>query len=442
MIISQVIRPNSSISSAALFQSYIQVRNRTLSLVQNLNEEYAAMQSMPDASPIKWHLAHSTWFFETFILKRFKTDYQTFDPDYDFLFNSYYNSINQNRLARDKRGSISKPNLEEVINYRNYVDNYIEELIEEDLLRFRPNIISEIFKALILGINHEQQHQELILTDIKHALFKQPLKPIFSEYSHKAIMQSKVLPAKKSEYLYNEGCLVEIGYQNTEAWNDFAYDNEGPRHKTYLEPYLISSQLITNNEYQEFMEDNAYSRPELWLSDGFDFIRANNINSPLYWFKEDNQWQIFTLGGSFKLNPNEPVCHISFYEAEAFARWSNARLLRETEWEHYAETQFNKKNLEESNFQEENIFHPVTNSSKIFGNLWQWTQSSYSPYPNSKELTGAFGEYNGKFMINQMVLKGGSCASPRAHFRTSYRNFFYPTQRWQFMGIRLAKDIN
>ncbi len=236
--------------------------------------------------------------------------------------------------------------------------------------------------------------------------------------------------------------MVEIGHSKNNLWNDFCFDNETPRHQVYLEPYLINSQLVTNSEFQEFIDDNAYNRPELWLSDGFDFIKTNNINCPLYWFNEEGDWQIFTLGGIVKLNPHEPVSHVSFYEAEAFARWRKARLARETEWESFAEEIFSKRNILTSHFQEGNIFHPLTsNELQTYGNLWQWTMSPYSPYPGYEELPGALGEYNGKFMINQMVLRGGSCATPRSHIRSSYRNFFYPHQRWQFTGIRLAQDV-
>lgn len=432
-----------STSTNTILNLFIQVRNKTLDLVRDLNEEDTCLQSMTDASPTKWHLAHSSWFFETFLLKKFKTNYKEFNPDFNFLFNSYYNSIGRNRFPRSKRGLISKPTLQEVINYRKHIDNSIIELMEKGLLESKANTVHEIISILTLGIHHEQQHQELIITDIKHVLSKNPLKPIFSDYTRKIILGSKSTISKKSEYIYQPGGIVEIGYRDGDSTTDFCFDNEIPSHPVYLEPCLISSQLVTNSEFQEFMEDDAYNRPELWLADGFDFIKANNIHCPLYWFKEDSKWQIFTLGGVFKLNPKEPVVHVSFYEAEAFARWRKARLVREVEWESFAEEPFSKRNILTSNFQENNIFHPLaTNELQVYGNLWQWTMSPYSPYPGYKELPGTLGEYNGKFMINQMVLKGGSCATPRSHIRSSYRNFFYPQQRWQFMGIRLAQDVS
>ncbi len=434
-----------SLNKTTILESFIQTRNKTLDLIQGLNEEDACIQSMPEASPTKWHLAHTTWFFETFLLKKFKANYQEFNSEFSFLFNSYYNSIDAKRIPRSERGLISRPSYQEVINYRNYVDSNIEELLEKDLSQFKANINDEIFRILVLGINHEQQHQELIITDIKHALFTNPLKPTFSEYTRQAILQAQTVIAHGSEFIYQAGSMVQIGYHQNGLWNDFCFDNETPRHQVYLEPYLISAQLTTNSEFQEFIEDNGYNRPELWLSDGFDYIQTNKIHCPLYWFKQDpdNDWQVFTLGGVVDLNPHEPVSHVSFYEAEAYARWRQARLVREGEWEYFAEQEFNEQNLLESNFQETNVFHPLASrAEQLYGNLWQWTASAYNAYPGYKELAGALGEYNGKFMINQMVLKGGSCATPKSHIRPSYRNFFYPSQRWQFMGIRLAQDVS
>jgi ergothioneine biosynthesis protein EgtB len=410
-------------------EAYRLVRRQTELLAEPLEPEDFVVQSMPDASPVKWHMAHTTWFFETFLLKTVIPDYQPRFPQYNYLFNSYYNTIGE-RIARDKRGLLSRPSISEVWRYRQEIDARMEDWLaqvdESTLAQFAP--------ILTLGLNHEQQHQELILTDLKHAFASNPLRPIYRdrEPDHES---SPVGPLSWSSF---EGGVREIGHR---AGTGFAFDNEGPRHPEYVEAFAIANRPSTNREYLAFMADGGYDRPEFWLSDGWAARNRLGWSAPLYWEQANGQWLTMTLAGMIPLNLDEPVTHISFYEADAFARWSDARLSTEAEWEVAA-----LDPVEGNNFIESSRYHPAPirpdepGLIRMFGDVWEWTRSPYSPYPGYKPAAGALGEYNGKFMCNQMVLRGGSCATPKTHIRATYRNFFGPEARWQFSGIRLARD--
>ncbi|MCH7805897.1 MAG: ergothioneine biosynthesis protein EgtB [Proteobacteria bacterium] len=376
------------------------VRARTEALAAPLSPEDMVVQSMPEVSPTKWHLGHTTWFFETFILKNFDSAYKVFDEAYNYLFNSYYNAAGD-RQPRPKRGMLTRPPLSDVMAYRAQVTEAMLVLIG---LAEKHKDWPGILKLLELGCHHEQQHQELLLTDIKHVLFQNPLKPAYS--------QAAPDKAKKTEKLswrgFAEG-LVEIGHDGP----GFSFDCEGPRHKVYLNAFELASRPVSNAEYLEFIEDGGYARPDHWLSDGWAHICQKELSHPLYWERRDQEWHEFTLRGEQPLDPGAPVCHLSYYEAEAYARWAGARLPAEAE-------------LEIS------VDGP--------GEVWQWTSSAYSPYPGFKAAKGAVGEYNGKFMCSQMVLRGGSGATSPGHWRPTYRNFFYPPDAWQFTGLRLARD--
>jgi len=420
---------NEYLSKEQITQGYKAVRELSGILAEPLEIEDYVIQSMPDVSPTKWHLAHTSWFFETFILSKAVEGYQSPSPQYAYLFNSYYVQAGE-RHYRPKRGLISRPTVEETYNYRNHVD--------ESMLRFMEDAGEKEWKeyapSIEIGIHHEQQHQELILTDIKHVFSENPLRPAYAGKSGKGKGSSK--PASWKEFA---GGLYSIGH----GGGGFGYDNEFPAHKEYLEPYRLCSRLVTNGEFMEFIEDGGYEAPELWLSQGWATVEANNWKAPLYWERGRNGWENFTLSGMRDLAPEEPVCHVSFFEADAYSRWAGARLPTEAEWEVAAGDM-----PSEGNFVDDRTFHPVSASGEaakdallqMYGDVWEWTQSSYSPYPGYKTLPGALGEYNGKFMCNQYVLRGGSCATSKSHIRKTYRNFFPPDARWQFMGIRLAKD--
>lgn len=394
-----------------LLTEFLAVRELTRKLAEPLSEAHAQLQSMPDASPAKWHLAHTTWFFETFILCQYDKHYKRLDEEYNYLFNSYYNGIGK-QYPRAKRGEMVKPSMVEVIAYRDYVDEHITRL-------FQSHGNQELIGLLELGMHHEQQHQELLLMDVKHGLFHEPKQPAYSKTEEiVSITETPLMWQRLDEGVY------EIGHSDI----SFAYDNEKPRHKTYLYSFEIVNRPVTNAEYLEFIQDNAYSNPELWLADGWAFIQQNKINKPFYWQQRDDEWFEYTLYGWQTLDPNASVSHVNYYEANAYACWAGKRLPTEAEWEvatPNVDDQFNIQNLLVGN-----SLHDV----------WQWTSSSYSPYPGFEPFSGVAGEYNGKFMCNQYVLKGGCCITPPNHIRSSYRNFFYPHQSWMYSGIRLAGD--
>jgi ergothioneine biosynthesis protein EgtB len=377
------------------------------------------LQSMPDCSPSKWHLAHTTWFFETFILAG-APGYRLFDPRYKHLFNSYYKQLGAHPF-RGSRGLMSRPSLEEVHAYRHWVDQAIDRSFDQ--------LSSEAKELLELGLNHEQQHQELILTDIKHALWSSPLR------AERSIGLRAIENTISAKWIGFDKGVYEVGHSG----EGFAFDNEGPRHEVLLQDFQIASRQVTNSEYLEFMRDGGYRKPELWLSDGWDAVNSQQWNAPLYWEERDGNWLEFTFAGMREIDPAAPVCHVSYYEADAFARWSGSRLPREEEWE-VASLQAGMKHA--GAFSDAGRFQPEPAQSEApqwFGNVWEWTSSPYIGYPGFVPAAGLVGEYNGKFMCNQFVLRGGSCATPRSHIRATYRNFFPPHARWQFMGIRLAK---
>ncbi|HKW15884.1 MAG TPA: ergothioneine biosynthesis protein EgtB [Terriglobales bacterium] len=406
------------LACSPLRPKFQEVRSTTLRLTEPFSAEDQMLQSMPDCSPAKWHLAHTTWFFETFILNQL-SGYRSFDPSFKQLFNSYYKQLGSHPY-RGSRGLMSRPSLQDVHAYRAHVD--------EAMLRHLDAPDERTASLIELGLNHEQQHQELIVTDMKHALWSMPLRP-------ERVNQPRAITSSTPiSWVDFEGGIHEIGY----AGESFAFDNEGPRHKILLQPFSIASRLVTNAEYLEFMNDGGYRRPELWLSDGWDVVNAQGWHSPLYWEEEDGTWSEFTFDGLRELDLSAPVCHVSYYEADAFAHWSKARLPREEEWEVAAASARRK-----GTFLESRKLHPQPSAgeglAQIFGDVWEWTASPYVAYPGFRPAAGAIGEYNGKFMCNQFVLRGGSCATPEGHIRATYRNFFPPHARWQFMGIRLAK---
>jgi ergothioneine biosynthesis protein EgtB len=421
----------------SLRDRFNQIRKFTYGLCVNLEPEDCVVQSMPDVSPTKWHLAHTTWFFETFILKKFVPGYRAEVPEYAYLFNSYYNAAGDMH-RRDLRGLISRPTVSEAQRYRASVDLHIEELLSNP----DENLLDEIEPILVLGFHHEQQHQELLISDIKHVFAQNPLYPVFRET--KIAGRSSAMPGSQSSpvhFIDFEETVTAIGYDGDE----FAYDNEGPRHQALVPAFSLATRPVTNGEYIAFIEDNGYSRPELWLSLGWMTVNEQRWNAPLYWTKRDGAWWNFTLSGLRPVNESEPVTHISYFEADAYANWAGARLPTEFEWERAA-----LSCPVEGNFVETELFHPAAGPVQrpeqrqrlvqMFGDVWEWTRSAYSPYPGYRAAPGALGEYNGKFMCNQYVLRGGSCATSRTHIRRTYRNFFQPEKRWQFTGLRLARD--
>jgi len=411
-----------------LLARFHQIRNFTTGLCANLEPEDFVVQSMPDVSPTKWHLAHTTWFFETFILKKFVAGYRPEVPQYAYLFNSYYNAAGDMH-RRDLRGLISRPTVKEAQRYRSSIDSHIDDLLSNAA----EKLFDEIEPILILGIHHEQQHQELLVTDIKHVFAQNPLYPVFREQKI-GIVPTQTTPM---HFLDFEEKTVEIGHDG----RGFAYDNESPRHRALIPAFSMASRPVTNGEYIAFIEDNGYARAEFWLSLGWLTVNEQHWQSPLYWTKRDGRWWNFTLSGFRPVDENEPVTHVSYFEADAFANWTGARLPTEFEWERAA-----AKIDIEGNFVESEIFHPcpapvsADDLHQMFGDVWEWTRSAYSPYPGYRAVPGALGEYNGKFMCNQYVLRGGSCATSQSHIRRTYRNFFQPEKRWQFTGIRLARD--
>ena len=428
MIKTSSMHTESASLSNKWLERYDEVRNQTLKLVETLVPDDQMVQSMPEASPTKWHIAHTTWFFETFILAPHLRDYVLFDARFSSLFNSYYKRLGEHP-HRAIRGTFSRPTLDQIRLYRTHVDNGIRELLDRE-------VSAEILRLLELGLNHEQQHQELIITDIKHAFWINPLRPSYQPGQIR-VVESAAAPL--TWCCFGEG-VFEAGHDK----RSFAFDNELPRHFTYIKPFRIASRLVTNKEYQAFMADGGYTRPELWLSDAWDHVCEKGWTAPLYWAQAGDEWTQFTCRGTLPLNPSEPVCHVSFYEADAFARWVGARLPTEFEWEVAADSAKDPAKTY-GNLLESETYHPrpaaaQTGLQQIFGDTWEWTSSPYSAYPGYCPPTGLEGEYNGKFMCNQIVLRGGSCATPVSHIRKSYRNYFPPQARWQFSGIRLAYD--
>jgi ergothioneine biosynthesis protein EgtB len=419
--------------AANLTQRYLQTRRFTERLCEPLAVEDFVVQSMPDASPTRWHLAHTTWFFETFVLARWVSDYRTVDPHYQYLFNSYYNGVGE-QFPRAQRGLLTRPTVAEVFEYRHAVDQQMTRL----LATLGDADMQEAAQIIELGIHHEQQHQELLLTDIKHAFSCNPLWPTYRATSPATSTRNDKADSKPSSWAAYAGGVVEIGHQG----NGFAFDNERPRHRVFLNPFEIQSSLVTAGEFLAFMQDGGYARPDLWLSLGWSTVRERKWSAPMYWAEKDGVWQQFTLSGLRPVIAEEPVCHLSYFEADAFARWSGARLPTEAEWEHAAGGE-----ALAGSFAEAERFHPkaIENDraklTNLFGEVWQWSSSPYTPYPGYVAPPGALGEYNGKFMCNQYVLRGGSCATPASHLRSTYRNFFPPDTRWQFAGLRLARDV-
>jgi len=412
--------PTDSYACNSLRLRYQEIRKTSLELTRHYTTEEQMLQSMPDASPLKWHLAHTTWFFETFILAEYLPGYRAFDTRYKHLFNSYYKRLGSHPY-RGSRGLMARPSLDEVHAYRSWVDHEME--------RYFASSSDLKFELIELGLNHEQQHQELILTDIKHALWSMPLRP---EATSDRPARSELLVM---DWIGIEGGIYNIGHSGEE----FAFDNEGPRHEALLSPFEIASRQVTNREFLEFIEDDGYRMPELWLSDGWDTVCAQGWTAPLYWEQSNGVWCEFHYSGMRPIDLRAPVCHVSYYEADAFARSKGARLPREEEWEVAAR----RRDFAPSGiFLEDRKFHPQPlegATEQWMGNVWEWTASPYVPYPGFVPASGVIGEYNGKFMCNQYVLRGGSCATPTSHIRATYRNFFPPHARWQFTGIRLAR---
>jgi ergothioneine biosynthesis protein EgtB len=418
-----------------LLTRFHQIRNFTNGLCAGLEPEDCVVQSMPDVSPTKWHLAHTTWFFETFILKKFNPGYRSEIPQYAYLFNSYYNAAGDMH-RRDLRGLISRPTVREAQRYRASIDSHIDNLLS----RADENLLDEIEPILVLGFHHEQQHQELLVTDIKHVFAQNPLYPVFRK--PKTGGQSSATPGSQSlplHFIEFDEATFEIGHDG----RGFAYDNEGPRHRALVPAFSLATRPVTNGEFMAFIEDKGYTRPEFWLSLGWMTLNDQRWQAPLYWTKHEGAWWNFTLSGFRPLDESEPVTHVSYFEADAYANWAGARLPTEFEWERAAVNCPIK-----GNFVEAERFHPCPPPTsendrrlhQMFGDVWEWTRSAYSPYPGYRAEPGALGEYNGKFMCNQYVLRGGSCATSRTHIRRTYRNFFQPEKRWQFTGIRLARD--
>lgn len=410
-----------------LADRYRSVRKFSENICAPLSTEDYIVQSMPDASPAKWHLAHISWFFETFVIKKFDAEYTSDFPYYDYLFNSYYVQAGE-RFNRSQRGMITRPNVDDVYAYRKAIDEKVIELI----MHADDATLHEMAEVMEIGFNHEQQHQELMITDMKHMFSINPLNP---EYVKKSFPEDRKAP-ELSFIPFEEG-LYEIGHDG----GSFCFDNETPRHRQFLESFELASRPVINREFMEFMEAGGYENQLLWLSDAWPVVQEEGWQAPMYWIKKNDEWYQKTLYGLKKVHPEDPVTHISYYEAEAYARWAGARLPREGEWEVACQ------NCRlEGHLVEDEIYQPIARQQdqgnglhQMYGGVWEWTQSPYTPYPGYKPLEGALGEYNGKFMINQMVLRGGSCATSGTHIRSTYRNFFHPHLRWQFTGLRLAR---
>ena len=430
---------------ASLIARYAAVRAASERICEPLETEDLVIQSMPDVSPAKWHLAHTSWFFETFLLVPHLPGYRRLREEYGYLFNSYYNAIGR-QFSRPDRGLLSRPTVRDVFEYRRHVDEAMERLLagRDEAMR------ATIAPLVEVGLNHEQQHQELMLTDLKHVFSVNPLEPVY-----RTEPGAPPEAAGKAGWIAREEGLRSIGFEG----EGYSFDNEGPRHRRFLEAFRMRTRPVTNGEYLEFLDDGGYDRPEHWLSDGWATVKERGWTAPLYWRREDGVWVHHTLAGTRPVRPEEPVCHVSLYEADAFARWAGARLPSEAEWETVAEDA-----PVEGNFVESDRLHPAPafdagetsagasggpgdddaaadeSPRQLFGDVWEWTASAYSAYPGFRPPEGALGEYNAKFMSGQMVLRGGSCVTPATHIRATYRNFFPPDARWQFSGFRLAQD--
>ena len=428
---------------AAVSEHFCKVRQQSLALCQPLTPEDMMVQSCPEASPAKWHLAHTTWFFETFVLAEFLSGYKPFHPDFHWLFNSYYNSLSA-QPEKKLRASFSRPGADAILAYRSHVEEAMQRF-------FQSGMPQEAARRVVLGLHHEQQHQELLCYDIKNAFWSNPLHPAYVEGADELTAAGGELqPMSFHSY---EGGLRDIGHNGS----GFSFDNESPRHAEYLRPFQLASRLISCKEYLDFMQDGGYERAELWLSDGWDMVRSQGWKAPLYWHRDqDSQshgpddWSVFTMRGNASVSAlgATPVCHVSYFEADAFAHWSGKRLPTEAEWEIAANVSAGSPFALGCNFMESNVLHPLAATGhaggsapqQLLGDVWEWTRSPYIGYPGYEPLPGALGEYNGKFMSSQMVLRGGSAVTPASHIRNTYRNFFPPSARWQLSGIRLAQD--
>ncbi len=426
--------PSRPSAADALLADYHRVRAFSEELCRPLATEDYVVQSMDDVSPTKWHLGHVSWFFETFLLMPELAGYEPFHARFNFVFNSYYNAVGE-RHPRPRRGLLARPTVAEVLAYRRHVDRHMTALLANlpDAERLAP--------VVAIGVHHEQQHQELMVTDFKHVFAINPLHPVYQPAAAGA--GNGALPAAApapSHWVAYDGGLQWFGRHG----RGFAYDNEGPRHQRFLQPYRLADRLVTNAEYLRFMADGGYRRPELWLSDGWDAVNRERWEAPLYWSRHGDDWQQVTLSGLRPVAPAEPVVHVSYFEADAYARWAGARLPTEFEWEAAAVAEVSPATAV-ANFVEDLAFHPRpcppgAGVRQLYGDVWEWTSSDYAPFPGYRPASGALGEYNGKFMCNQFVLRGGSCATARTHIRATYRNFFPPDKRWQFTGIRLADE--
>jgi ergothioneine biosynthesis protein EgtB len=416
-------------SGPALPPEFARVRGVTERLASVLSAEDQTVQTMPDVSPTKWHRAHVTWFFETFVLGEYARAYEPFDDAYAYIFNSYYETVGA-RHPRPERGLLSRPGIEEIGRYRTHVDAAMQPLLRDPA---QPGLAD----LITLGLHHEQQHQELLLMDIKHVLSRNPLHPV---YLRSAPAAPSIHPPKAG-WIDHEGGPVEVGHDG----QAFGFDNEFPRHTVYLTPFGLADRPVSCGEWLSFMEDDGYRRPEFWLSDGWAVVKAEHWDAPLYWTRDPDdpdRWLQFTLSGLRPVDPDEPVCHVSYYEADAFAHWTGMRLPTESEWETIAAVHGEGDNFLTDDFLDHGAPHPrpALDTNALFGDTWEWTSSAYSPYPGFRAAPGAVGEYNGKFMVSQYVLRGGCCATPAGHARATYRNFFPPGARWPFSGVRLARD--